>query len=206
FGFLTNEIWQMAALLSRFQMWRVVGLFALVGTLFLVSRVPEEMRTVAERQSTGTGLRLLADTPFGPLAATGDGGSPGRTPLRKAERLNVGLVLALTQALQAVVVATLMFAFFVVFGLIAVNRALMKTWSGHALTAGKLFGVQIPLPDELLQVSLFIAAFSGLYFVAAMASDVLYRSAFVDPLADHMAQSLSARDIYLARWGAEAAP
>src|ERR1700677_2825225 len=29
----------------------------------------------------------------------------------------------------------------------------------------------------------------------------LYRSAFVDPLADHMAESLSARDVYLARWG-----
>jgi hypothetical protein len=94
-----------------------------------------------------------------------------------------------------------MFAFFVVFGLISVNRGLMKTWSGHALTAGKLFGVQVPVPDELLQVSLFIAAFSGLYFIAAMATDVLYRSAFVDPLADHMAQSLSARDGYLVRWG-----
>jgi hypothetical protein len=198
FGFLTNEIWQMAALLTRFQMWRVVGLFALVGTLFLVSRVPEEMRSVAERQSAGTGPSLLAKTPFGPLAATG---ISGRVPLRKIERLNVGLVLALTQALQAVVVAALMFAFFVVFGLISVNRALMKTWSGHALTAGKLFGVQIPVPDELLQVSLFIAAFSGLYFVAAMATDVLYRSAFVEPLADHMAQSLSAREVYLARWG-----
>jgi hypothetical protein len=113
----------------------------------------------------------------------------------------VGLVLALTQALQAVVVATLMFAFFVVFGLVAVHRSLMKTWSGHALAAGKLFGLQIPVPNELLQVSLFIAAFSGLYFVAAMATDVLYRSAFVEPLADHMAESLSARDVYLSRWG-----
>jgi hypothetical protein len=77
----------------------------------------------------------------------------------------------------------------------------MKTWSGHPLTAGKLFGLQIPVPNELLQVSLFIAAFSGLYFVASMATDALYRSAFVDPLADHMAESLSARDVYLARWG-----
>jgi hypothetical protein len=201
FGFLTNEIWQMSALLTRFQMWRVVGLFALVGTLFLVSRVPEEIREVAKRQSAGTGLRMLADTPFGPLAAAGDGVASGRVPLRKIERLNVGLVLALTQALQAVVVATLMFAFFVVFGLVAVHRSLMKTWSGHALAAGKLFGLQIPVPNELLQVSLFIAAFSGLYFVAAMATDVLYRSAFVEPLADHMAESLSARDVYLSRWG-----
>jgi hypothetical protein len=203
FGFLTDEIWKVAASLTRSQMWSVVGLFALVAVLFLVSRVPEEMRTAFERQSAGTGLRLLAATPFGPLAAAagGDALDTPPVPLRKVERLNVGLVLALTQALQAVVVATLMFAFFVVFGWIAVDRSLMKTWSGHALTAGKLFGVPIPVPNELLQVSLFIAAFSGLYFVAAMATDVLYRSAFVDPLADHMAESLSARDVYLARWG-----
>jgi MFS family permease len=197
FGFLTDEIWKMSASLNRSQMWAVVGLFALVGVLFLVSRVPEEMRSAFERQSAGNGLRLLATTPFAAL----DAGEVRPVPLRKAERLNVGLVLALTQALQAVVVATLMFAFFVVFGWIAVDRALMKTWSGHPLTAGKLFGLQIPVPNELLQVSLFIAAFSGLYFVASMATDALYRSAFVDPLADHMAESLSARDVYLARWG-----
>jgi hypothetical protein len=202
FGFLTDEIWKVAASLTRSHMWSVVGLFALVGVLFLVSRVPEEMRAAFERQSAGAGLRLLAATPFARFAAdAGDGLDAQRVPLRKIERLNVGLVLALTQALQAIVVATLMFAFFVAFGSIAVDRALMKTWSGHALTAGKLFGLQIPVPDELLQVSLFIAGFSGLYFVAAMATDALYRSAFVDPLADHMAESLSARDVYLARWG-----
>jgi hypothetical protein len=109
------------------------------------------------------------------------------------------LVLVLTQVLQTLVLATLVFVFFVVFGIIAVQHSVIKAWIGRDPASGTLFGIQLPIPQELLQVSLFIAAFSGLYFAASTVTDAKYRSAFFDPLADHLAVSLVARDRYLAR-------
>ncbi|HEV7977061.1 hypothetical protein [Amycolatopsis sp.] len=109
------------------------------------------------------------------------------------------LVLALTQAFQTLVFATLTFGFFVTFGKIALKDEVIKAYTTRDPTPGILFGTQIPVPNELLQVSLFIAAFSAVYFVSSTVSDAKYRSAFFDPLADHLAVSLAARDVYLAR-------
>jgi hypothetical protein len=49
-------------------------------------------------------------------------------------------------------------------------------------------------------VSIFLAAFSALYFVVSTTTDSRYRQSFFDPLVSHMAVSLTARNIYLSRW------
>ncbi|WP_436496764.1 hypothetical protein [Actinokineospora sp. HUAS TT18] len=189
FGFLTNEIWQMSAGLSGAGMWWTVALFALVAALFLLSMIPGEISGLVDAR----GEVELHGTPFGgePEAA--------RVPLRPTERANLVLVLVCTHLLQALFVAVVMFGFFVAFGSVAVKRDLMKTWSGRDLTGGQILGVKVAAPAELLQVALFIAAFSALYFVASTATDTLYRGQFFDPLTRHMAVSLAARDVYLAK-------
>ncbi|SDI47233.1 hypothetical protein SAMN05192558_104309 [Actinokineospora alba] len=175
FGLLTNEVWQMSAAASTSRMWLLVGLFLLVGILFLVSTARQELRKHIET-------------------------APQRVPLRRAERADMVLVLVLTQLVQALLVAMVMFVFFVLFGLAALKEDLMKTWSGRDLTTGNLFGVQLSAPHELLHVSLFIAAFSALYFITSTVTDALYRPAFFDPFTVEMAVSLAERDEYLARW------
>lgn len=175
FGLLTNEVWQMSAAISTARIWLVVGLFLVVGILFLVSTARQE-------------LRKHIDT------------APQRVPLRRAERADMVLVLVLTQLVQALLVAMVMFVFFVLFGLASLKEDLMKTWSGRDLTTGNLFGIQLSAPHELLHVSLFIAAFSALYFITSTVTDSLYRPAFFDPFTVEMAVSLAERDDYLARW------
>ncbi|HVK25313.1 MAG TPA: hypothetical protein VM677_28485 [Actinokineospora sp.] len=193
FGFLTNEIWQMSALLTTTGMWWTVGLFALVAALFLLSMVPGEISALVEKSThIEVADHELRGTPF-------DGAAEAeRVPLRRIERANLVLVLVFTHLLQAVFVSAVMYAFFIAFGSVAVKHELMKTWSGRDLTSGHILGVQVNVPGELLQVSLFIAAFSAVYFVASTATDTLYRGQFFDPLTRHMAISLAARDIYLA--------
>lgn len=110
--------------------------------------------------------------------------------LRTAERANKVLVLLLTQVFQALVLATLIFALFVTFGSLVVRPEVMKIWSTRDSSTGTLFGIQIPVPNELLQVSIFLAALSALYFVASTATDERYRRSFFDPLAEHLAVSL----------------
>ncbi|WP_020495983.1 hypothetical protein [Sciscionella marina] len=195
-GFLNNEVWQMAGSLSRAEMWRVVGLFAAVGVLFLASMLPKELHALLDSQTVADRDDRLHGTPF-----AGHDRPAERIPLQRRERINMVLVLAVTQAMQAVYLGALMFVFFVLFGTAAVKPEVMEQWGGHPPTEGKLFGIHTGISNELLDVSLFIAAFSALYFVASTATDALYRSTFFDPLREHMAVSVAARDAYLARWG-----
>lgn len=202
FGFFTAEIWQVGASLTRQQMWLVVGLFSVVAVAFLLSMLKDEVATLIQSQAASVELEKLQDTPLQPLAAEHAPAPGERVPLTRLERANMILVLVLTQALQTLVLATLVFVFFVVFGVIAIRHSVIKAWIGRDPTGGSLFGIQVPVPQELLQVSLFVAAFAGLYFAAAAVTDDKYRRAFFDPLADHLTVSLFARDIYLSRIGA----
>lgn len=208
FGFYTAEIWQANNALSRAQMWLLVWFFVLVSILFMTANLSDELRELSTVQPTPQSLDKLTDSPLEPFLnhrptdqLSGDELSGDeQLPLRPAERANMLLVLLLTQAFQAVVFAMLMFGFFVTFGSLAVRPAVIKAWSTHAPTTGTLFGIQIPVPNELVQMSIFLAAFSALYFVASAASDARYRRAFLDPLVDHMAVSLTARRLYLTHW------
>ncbi|WP_086847206.1 hypothetical protein [Amycolatopsis kentuckyensis] len=197
FGFFTTEIWQVGAALPRQRMWLVVGLLALVAVVFLLGMLKDEVTRLTQSRTAPVGLDKLRETPLAAFLA--DDVPAERLPLTKLERANMVLVLVLTQVLQTFVLATLVFVFFVVFGIVAVQHSVIKAWIGRDPASGTLFGIQLPIPQELLQVSLFIAAFSGLYFAASTVTDAKYRSAFFDPLADHLAVSLVARDLYLGR-------
>ncbi|MFD9890163.1 hypothetical protein ACFWY9_12545 [Amycolatopsis sp. NPDC059027] len=197
FGFFTAEIWQFAASVERKRMWWVVALFVVVAVLFMLTMLSEEVRRLTSLRNATVALDKLESTPFQPFArAVAD---TDRVPLSKLERANMVLVLVLTQAFQTLVFATLTFVFFVTFGKIALKDEVIKAYATSGPTPGTLFGIQIPVPNELLQVSLFIAAFSAVYFTSSTVTDEKYRVAFFDPLTDHLAVSLAARDVYRAR-------
>jgi len=135
-----------------------VLLFAAVAVAFLLVRLPEELDGVTER--------------------IGDGGAA----LNGRQRANLLLVLLVTQALQVLALAVAVFGFFVVFGLVAVQPDVVETWIGHRPTA-RYWGVgdldiRLPVSNELFQVSVFLAAFSGLYFTVYAVSDSSYREQF----------------------------
>lgn len=204
FGFFTAELWQAGTALPRYRMWLVVGFFAVVAVLFMVEALSGELRQLTSSGPPATAAAKLRDSPFGRYLDDDAVPVGDHVPLRRAERVNMLLVLLLAQAFQAVVFGVLMFVFFVVFGLLVVLPDVLKAWIAHDSSAGTLFGIQLPVPNELLQVSMFLAAFSALYFVASTATDARYRESFLDPLADHMAVSLSARHVYLSRWAGAA--
>jgi hypothetical protein len=92
------------------------------------------------------------------------------------------------------------FALFMVLGELAVSRDAIRAWTNRDPTPGTLFGVQIPVTNELLQVSMFIAAFSTLYFVVTTVTDAGHRKAFLEPVLEHLRISIAARAHYLARY------
>ncbi|MGQ0577093.1 MAG: hypothetical protein ACT4RN_23255 [Pseudonocardia sp.] len=205
FGFFTAEIWQAIDALApqgveRDQLWGVVAFFVGLTCLLLISLLRDETQAMIDRFRTvdpATYRPALRATPL-------DGLDPGigeRRPLSRPEKANLGVVLFLGHALQALVFSAVVFVFFLAFGLIAVEPVVIESWVGHPPTTGRLFGFGIaPVSDELVKVSLFLAAFSGMYFAANMARDEAYRTRFFEPLVAEVAATLAGRDVYLAVW------
>jgi len=201
FEFFTAEIWQLAALLHRDRLWQIMAFFAVVTALFLLSTLSAELRAAVPLSGTAAPADLPAEHPFRRLVSgTGRPDEPS-PPLTRLERANMVFVLMATQALQALVFGMLVFLLFTIFGDLAVPREAIKAWTNRDPLPGTLFGVQIPVTNELLQVSMFIAAFSTLYFVVTTVTDAGHRKAFLEPVLEHLRVSIAARALYLARYG-----
>ena len=176
--FLTTEMWQVFTEIPVISIVILVALFVALGTTFLVARLPREVHAI--EQEVGEG-------------------SPA---LDRGERLNVGLVMFVSQALQVLSVSVAVGAFFVALGTLTVDNEIMKSWIGHAIEnpiiETKLFGeVPVFLTNELLEVAGAIAAFTGLYFAISMLTDDVYRREFLDELTAEMRQSFGERAEYL---------
>jgi hypothetical protein len=175
--FLTNELWQVARTMPSSFAVLLVGLLGLVGVAFLVTRVPREVQTL-ERAAGGAG-----------------------PPLDLRQRINVALVMLVSQGLQILIVGLAVFAFFVVLGVLMVNDTVREGFmgtSGHVVLRLDLFGEPVQVTRELLRVSGGIAMFSGLYWAVAVLTDSTYREEFLDELTREMTETFKARADYLA--------
>lgn len=182
--FLTADAWQVFSAIPRPFLAMVAGLFVALGTLFLGVRLPREVRD---------------------LEGTGDLG----IPLRPGQRVNVGLVLLISQGLQVFVVSVGVGLFFVAFGTLAVGPEVLGTWigsSGHVLVQVHVFGHPASVTEELLRVSGGIAAFSGLYYAIAMLIDSTYRDEFLEEITREMRETFAARAEYIRLRNGQARP
>lgn len=200
--YFTGELWQLAARMSRQRLWQVIGFLALVALLFVVTTIRDEVRALREDRAENTDTaELLAATPLEGVA--GDG--VPRTPLSRAEQINVVAVMVVSQSIQVVFFTAGVFAFFLALGSIAVPDDVAVLWSaeeacavGQPPCAGTWFGVHVPVPQTVVHMSLFVAVLSGLYFTVSTSVDPIYRERFFDPLIADVAVSLAGRDAYLA--------
>jgi hypothetical protein len=175
--FLTAELWQAARTMPTAFAVLLVGLLGFVGAAFLITRVPREVRTL-EREAGGEGPALTT-----------------------RQRLNVGLVMLVSQGLQIAVVSLAVFAFFVLLGVLMVSDTVREQFmgtGGHVVLRLELFGEPVQITRELLRVSGGIAIFSGLYWAVAVLTDSTYRTEFLEELTEEMTETFRARSEYLA--------
>jgi hypothetical protein len=173
--FLTTEMWQVFAGMNDATLGATGALLVVVGSTFLVVRLPREVGRI-ERDVT-----------------------PGPT-LQPRQRVNIGLVLFVTQALQILLVAVAVGAFFVAFGALAVSPDATKSWigsEGRQLLSVSLGDIHLRVTVELLRVSAAIAAFSGLYYSVAALTDSTYREEFLEELTGDLRSVLADRVAYL---------
>jgi hypothetical protein len=182
-SFTNQEMWQIFSAISTGQFWATLVLFLALGSVFLLVRIPREVRGL-EREA-----------------------SERQAALNRRQRLNVGLVMFVSQASQVLIVSCAVGLFFVAFGLLAINDAVRQEWIGSAgneIVGFDLLGDRVELTTELLRVSAGLAAFSGFYFAIAMLTDTTYREEFLDELTGEMRETFRARSEYLRLRGAAA--
>lgn len=179
-SFATEEIWVIFSRPTDAIYATLAGLFVLLGTAFLVVRIPREAR----RLEADAGV----DTP----------------PLRRRQLFNVGLVLLVSQGVQVLLVSITVGLFFTVFGTLAIDDGIRAAWlgtAGNELFAFELFGERLEVTEELLRVAGGLAAFSGFYFAIAIFTDSTYRTEFLDEMSEEMRSSFRERAEYLALLG-----
>jgi hypothetical protein len=198
--FINTEMWQVADGFDGLTLGVVVALFVTTGAVFLVTRLPRELDELATFSDDEDLEAFAAGTPAEPLAGALDGLGVGPIDLSRPQRLNVSLIALFSQGLQITLVAFLVTAFFVVFGLLTITPEIVESWLGHRgdeLLGLDVLGHDLHLTAELLKLSAFLGAFSGLYFTVVLVTDETYRIEFRKDILDELRQTFAVRVVYL---------
>ena len=73
FLFINTEVWQVAGTIVGARLWAVIGLFAVLGIVFIVGRVPSEIRLIESTTSAATVIEACEGTPMADVAASVQG-------------------------------------------------------------------------------------------------------------------------------------
>lgn len=202
FLFINTEVWQVASSLERGFLWLAVMLFAGIAVAFLLVRLPEEVAEVGKRAQGERLVDICAGTPLREVAAK-VADEAGDIELTRLQKANLVLVMLVAQALQVMLLSVSVFAFFIVFGLIAIKDSVIQAWLGPGTADDPIPSDLpslgwLPVSNELFQVSVFLAAFAGLYFTVYAVSDENYRRQFFADIADELENAVGAERVYLA--------
>ncbi|MBD8869088.1 hypothetical protein [Nocardioides donggukensis] len=199
FLFINAEVWQVSATLDGSVMWLTVLMFSGIAVGFLMVRLPEELEVFDRELDPSRVVAGARGTPLGPVAEAllAEDAVDRRleTRLGGLQKVNLVLVLLITQAVQVLLLSVSVFVFFLVFGVLAMDPSVVQSWVGHPPDP-VLSAQTARLSRELVQVSVFLAAFSGLYFTVYAVTDELYRKQFFTTIVRELERAVSARAAY----------
>ncbi|OBK72259.1 hypothetical protein [Mycobacterium sp. 1274761.0] len=192
--FFNTYVWVMASTVSRSRLWLALAFLGVIAIAFIASATVDRVRPMLSgtRQSSDDNIRL-SGTPFETMADP-----TSAVALSRRERVNVVFVLVTSQVLQVSLVAMVAGLIFFVLGLILLSPDLLAQWTRNGSSDGQFLGMTLPVPQSLIQVSLFLAGLTFMYVSARAVGDADYRSRFLDPLIDDLRLTLVARSRYRA--------
>jgi hypothetical protein len=200
FLFINTEVWMVASAMDAKLLWTCVGIFALIAVAFLQQPFSDEIDRVGTELEGDRLVETCAGTPVA-SAAREIQDEPKllaevvgiRLPL--IQRRNLFLMLFITQAIQVILLAMVVFVFFVVFGAVAIRPVVIEAWLGHAPT---YLVEPLNLSRELLRVAVFLSGFAGLYFTVQAVIDKTYRREFFSQVSHGLEQAVGVRKVYVA--------
>jgi hypothetical protein len=171
----------------------VVLLFVVLGMAFLFVRLPEEVDKADDDVDDATLVQVCTGTPVEQVCrelVAEDGPDPAAyAQVTGYERWNLILVLVVIQSVQVLLLSLSVFVFLIVFGSLTMSQYVMDTWLGEQSSG---------LTVDLVQVSVFLAAFSGLYLTVSTVTDETYREQFFGDVMHELRRAVGVRAVYLA--------
>lgn len=202
FLFINAEVWQVAGTLTGIPYAATLGIFFVLGAVFVLSRVPGIMRGLATFGSWAEVHEVIAGTPAERVGIPTDG-APPPLPLGLRQKVNAALVTVFSQALQVTFVALLLTSFFTLFGFLAIPEATAEAWTAvekgtvNVLASVDIGGRTLVITEPLLRVAGFLGAFTGMYFTVVLSTDATYREEFAEDVGPQIRQALAVRVAYL---------
>ena len=162
FLFINAEVWQVTSRQDGGELWLVVLLFSVLAVAFLLVRLPEEVDRTDDHVDDAFLLDACRGTPLEQvsrdLVDDPDCDPAAYAEVKGYEFGNLVMVLVVIQVVQVLLLAVTVFAFFLVFGGLVMTNDVVEAWIGESSHAWRY----LPnLTVELVQVSIFLAAFSG---------------------------------------------
>ena len=199
FLFINAEVWEVGAALDGGVLWVTVMLFAGLAVAFLLARLPEELDAVDDEVEAQRLVTLTRGTPLQQAAERLVERGESRLSLaedasvRGFQKANLVVVLLVAQIVQVFLLSLSVLVFFIAFGMVAMKHEVVGGWIGdqqlHEWGVGYLSA-------ELVQVSVFLAAFSGMYFTVAAITDEVYRQQFFTSITRELDRAVAARAVY----------
>jgi hypothetical protein len=192
--FFNSPVWLMAATISHPRLWLALLFLAVIAAVFVVSVTADRVRPIMDAgDPVADRSAQLAGTPFETMPDPAD-----VRALSRPERLNVLFVVAASQLSQILIIAAMTALLFLILGLILLSPDLLAAWTRNGRSDGTVLGMTIPVPDSLIQITLFLGALTFMYVSAGTVSDAEYRARFFDPLINDLRLTLTARNRYRA--------
>ena len=198
FLFINAEVWQVSSSLDGGILWGTVLFFGVAALLFLVPRLADELDAFDDSIVAADLMAASKGTPLESAAqrlVDDDIDLPEEAQVTGLQMVNLVLVLVIAQAVQVLLLAIAVFAFFIVFGAVAIDDGVIESWTGEQVI--HVFDLDL-VSEQLLQVSVFLAAFSGLYFTVYAVTDDLYRKEFFTVIMNELRRAVGARVVYRA--------
>ena len=196
FLFINPEVWQVAGTLVGPIYVITLGLFFVLGSAFVLSRIPSTIRAVNVFDDWAEVGELVRGTPAEglPLPTSGD---PMDHPLSIRQRVNIGLVSLFSQAILITFVGVVLALFFTLFGLLAIPVETTASWTQltdvHVLLHWDVGGRTLVLTEPLLRVAGFLGVFTGMYFTVVLSTDATFRDEFAEDAGPQIRQALAVR-------------
>lgn len=198
FLFINAEVWQVAGQLTGLPYLLGVGIFFVLGAVFVLSRIPQSISGLAKFESWTEVKELIAGTPAESLPIPETGTPPQE--LSTSEKADLALVTTFNQSVQITFVALVLTLFFIIFGFLAISidtqSAWMMTKESHVFFTLTLSNRNLVVTESLLRVAGFLGAFIGMYFTVVLATDETYRSEFVEDTSPMTHEALAVRLAY----------
>jgi hypothetical protein len=205
FIFLNAEMWQVANDFTLPYFALVAVLISGIGGAFVVFSVRRITVDLARFDDWADVRRRCVDTPVDGLVPGNDVARPNAPALGRRAEFNVGMLLFVAQAIQIALVAIVITAFYIIFGLLTVREGTLEQWTtATELTRSadwalywNVLGGELVFTRQLVLVSAFIGMMSGLQFAVQVVTDEAYRAEFAEDMTAEIREALAVRTVYL---------